>query len=51
MLGGYVGKILRVNLSNESFKDQPLLDEAALRKYVGCFGLGLRILYDELPPE
>jgi len=46
--GGYMGKILRVDLTNERMKAESLPAESVLRKYVGCFGLGLRILYDEL---
>lgn len=48
MKGGYVGKILLVDLSNERLSDEDLLDifpETVLRKYVGCFGLGMKILY------
>lgn len=52
MLGGYVGKLLRVDLTEGKIKEESLFDvfpPAILRKYVGCFGLGLRLLYDELP--
>ena len=52
MLGGYVGKILRVDLTKEKATAENLLDifpHDILRKYVGCFGLGLKLLYDKLP--
>jgi len=47
--GGYVGKILRVNLTEAKLTDQELPDEKTLRQYVGCFGLGLKMAYDEIP--
>lgn len=53
MLGGYVGKLLCVNLSENKIFDQSLLDRfslSVLRKFVGGFGLGLKVLYDEAPP-
>lgn len=46
---GYVGRILRVNLSNASFSDFPLTNELA-EKYIGGAGMAARILYDELKP-
>ena len=46
---GYMGKILRVDLTNKSITNQELPSENILRSYIGCLGLGLRILYDELP--
>ncbi len=47
--GGYMGKILRVNLTDMEAKIEGLPDEDCLRMYVGCWGLGLRMLYDRLP--
>ena len=52
MLGGYVARILQVNLSENKILDKNLLDRFSLptlRKFVGGFGLGLKILYDEVP--
>ena len=52
MLGGYMGKILRIDLTKERITEENLLDvfpEPTLQKYVGCFGLGLKLLYDRLP--
>ncbi len=51
MRGGYVGKLLRVNLTNRMVRDEPLPDEATLRKYIGGTGLATKILYDEVPPH
>ena len=48
-LGGYAGKILRVNLTNELITEENV-DETTLRKYVGGTGLGAKFLYDEVPP-
>ena len=48
-LGGYMGRILRVNLTSEEINDMTL-DEKTLRQYVGGVGLGAKILYDEVPP-
>jgi aldehyde:ferredoxin oxidoreductase len=45
---GYAGKFLRVDLSlgRMLYEDE---DPQILRKYLGGTGLGLRILYDEVP--
>jgi len=47
-LGGYMGKILRVDLTKERLTEEKL-DEATLRRFVGGSGLGAKILYDEVP--
>jgi len=46
--GGYLGRILRVDLSTENISIEPL-DDSILRKFVGGAGLGARYLYDEVP--
>jgi aldehyde:ferredoxin oxidoreductase len=46
---GYVGKMLRVDLTTGSIREIAL-DAGLLRKYVGGVGLGARFLYDEVPP-
>ena len=51
MLGGYMGKLLRVDLTSEELTDQMLPPEDQLRKYIGGMGLAAKILYDELPLE
>jgi aldehyde:ferredoxin oxidoreductase len=47
---GYTGKILRVNLSDGSQLCQDE-DPRVLRQYMGGTGLGMRILFDEVPPS
>jgi aldehyde:ferredoxin oxidoreductase len=45
--GGYAGKILRVNLSNLTIKEEKLPDEL-VRDYLGGAGFGIKCLYDEV---
>ncbi|MBA4422272.1 MAG: aldehyde ferredoxin oxidoreductase, partial [Syntrophus sp. (in: bacteria)] len=47
---GWIGTILRVNLTAGSFKKEALDPELA-RKYIGARGLGSRILSDEIDPR
>jgi aldehyde:ferredoxin oxidoreductase len=49
MKGGYMGKILRIDLYDRKITEEGLPGEETLRKYIGCWGLGLRYLYDLLP--
>ncbi len=49
-LRGYAGKLLRVNLTTEQITEETL-DEATARKYIGGTGIGIKVLYDEVPPE
>ena len=51
MQGGYVGKILRVNLTDKTLKEEALPDESVLRKFIGGLGLGMLMLNAEVPPE
>jgi aldehyde:ferredoxin oxidoreductase len=46
---GYMGKILRVDLSSEKISVESL-DNETRRKYVGGTGMGARYLYEEVPP-
>jgi len=46
--GGWLGKILRINLSDESIAVQKL-DKDFMLKYIGGRGFAVRILWDELP--
>ena len=48
--GGWVGKILRVNLSTEEVKEQDLPKDLAL-EWIGGRGFAIKILWDELEPE
>jgi len=47
---GYVGKYLRVNLTDQKIQEDSF-DEQTLKNYIGGRGLGVRILYDELPKD
>ncbi|MFX1298925.1 MAG: aldehyde ferredoxin oxidoreductase family protein, partial [Promethearchaeota archaeon] len=44
-MNGYLGKILRVDLSNEKMEDYPL-DPKLLEQFIGGSGLACRMLYD-----
>ena len=46
---GYCGKILRVDLTRETVRDE-LLDETLVKNFLGGTGLGAKILFDEVPP-
>lgn len=46
---GYTGKVLRVDLTTGNMKPE-VFDEAILRNYIGGAGLGVKVLYDEVPP-
>jgi aldehyde:ferredoxin oxidoreductase len=48
-VGGYMGKILRVDLSTEHISEESP-DEATFRGYIGGTGLGVKYLYEEVPP-
>ena len=41
MNGGYIGKILIVDLSSRNLKDENLPDEGILGKFIGGIGLGV----------
>lgn len=49
--GGYMGKILRIDLSKQKIEEEELPSENVLRKYVGGTGLGLKYLFDETAPS
>ena len=46
-IGGYMGRFLRVDLTNLS-TSQVKFDESTLRTYIGGAGIGIKILYDEV---
>jgi len=48
MQGGYIGKILRVDLTSGAISREDLPAEDILRKYIGGVGLGVKILNEEL---
>lgn len=49
-MNGWIGKILRVNLTNGEFKTEDLDRNTAI-KFLGGRGLGSKILYDEIDPK
>ena len=48
-LGGYMGKVLRVDLTQGVIKEEPL-ERGLVENYVGGTGLGTEYLYREVPP-
>ncbi len=48
-MNGYAGKILRVNLSDHTYKTEELDKDKAL-KFIGGRGLGSKIMAEEVPP-
>ena len=48
MTNGYMGKILWVDLSKESFEDESLPEEI-YRQFIGGYGLAAKIIYDNMP--
>jgi len=46
--GGYMGKILRVNLTDKTFAEEAL-DEKLARDYIGGAGFGIHYLFHEVP--
>ncbi len=49
-MNGYMGKILRVNLSERSYNVEPL-DLDVAQKFLGSRGLGVKIMMDEVPAK
>lgn len=49
-MSGFIGKILKVDLSKGKIKVEKL-KETFYRKWFGAYGLGARILYDEIPAK
>jgi aldehyde:ferredoxin oxidoreductase len=47
--GGYAGKILRIDLSSQSSKEEAVTEKLA-RNYLGGAGFAIKYLYDELKP-
>src|SRR5574342_1068719 len=48
-LWGYMGKVLRVDLTQGLIREEPLEAEVA-GKHLGGTGLGVEYLYNEVPP-
>jgi len=49
MAGGYIGKILNVDLSKSKIQEE-VLDEGIYRDFIGGYGLGARILFSRQKP-
>ncbi len=49
-MNGYMGKILRVDLTQREITEE-LLSESILSQWVGGIGLGIYYLFKEVPPE
>ncbi len=47
---GWIGKILKIDLSEDSVKSEPL-DEGLCHKFIGGRGINSKILYDEVGPD
>ncbi len=49
MAGGYMGKLLFVDLSSGTLTEEPV-DEQMARDFIGGYGFGARILWDRMKP-
>ena len=50
MKNGYLGKILTINLSSETYEEESLPDEV-YRQYIGGYGLASKLIYENLPAK
>ncbi|MBY9009796.1 MAG: aldehyde ferredoxin oxidoreductase family protein [Candidatus Lokiarchaeota archaeon] len=50
MSNGFFGKILWVDLTSETFKEEEL-SEQIYRQYIGGFGLAAKLIYENMPPK
>ncbi len=50
MSKGYFGKVLWVDLSNETFQEEKITDRI-YRQYLGGYGLACRLIYENMPPK
>jgi aldehyde:ferredoxin oxidoreductase len=48
--GGYTGKILRINLTDQTSREEAIPDEL-VRDYLGGAGFAIKCLYDEVKPD
>lgn len=48
--GGYHNKLLRINLTDHTYKTEEISEDILL-KYIGGRGLGVKLLFDELPAK
>jgi aldehyde:ferredoxin oxidoreductase len=47
MFGGYAGKVLFVDLGKSSIEEE-ILSEKVCRDFIGGYGLGIRVLYEQM---
>ncbi|TFG04067.1 MAG: aldehyde ferredoxin oxidoreductase [Promethearchaeota archaeon] len=50
MSNGFMGKILWIDLSEESIKEEELPEER-YRQYLGGYGLASKLIYENMPPK
>ncbi|MGV9204256.1 MAG: aldehyde ferredoxin oxidoreductase family protein [Promethearchaeia archaeon] len=50
MTNGFMGKILRIDVTSREFKEQEI-SEDLYRQYLGGYGLAAKILYEEMPKK
>ena len=48
--GGYTGKVLRINLTKQTAKEEKLPQKIA-KDFIGGAGFGIKYLYDEVPAD
>lgn len=46
----YINRVVRINLKTGEIT-KSVLDPETTRKFVGGYGIGMKFLYDEVPPE
>ena len=49
MLGGYMGKVLWINLSDGTRREETV-NEGVMHDFIGGYGIGARLLFDRLVP-
>jgi aldehyde:ferredoxin oxidoreductase len=50
-LMGYMGKVLWVGLSAKTFRDKAIIEEGEYRKFLGGYGLGFKVMYENMKPK
>ena len=48
--GGYTGRVLRIDLSGQTFTEEPLAVDTA-RDFIGGAGFTVKYLFDEVPAD
>ena len=47
---GFFGKVLWINLTEESFEEH-LIPEEIYRQYLGGYGLAIKLIYETMPAK